>query len=155
MIVLSQLKTWLKNIISWKFTWISEGNLRLWSPFYFRSWTSMAAMAHGTVLGSCLTPIQTSDRDSSWITHQGRITTAQLRYWLEWTANRIDWFIELWEDQQGKTQPLTFGPSSVFPGKKEDTENKRDGISLINSGSNMVSTLSSQGAEAGDKGEFK
>ena len=41
---------------------------------------------------------------------------------------------------------------SVFAGKK-GTENKREAISWTNSSSNMFSMLSSQGAEAGDKGK--
>lgn len=53
-----------------------------------------------------------------------------------------------------KTQPMTFGPSSVFAGKK-GAESKRESISRTNSSSNMFSMLSSQGAEAGDKGESK
>ena len=53
-----------------------------------------------------------------------------------------------------KTQPMTFGPSSVFSGKK-GAENKRETISRTNSSSNMFSMLSSQGAEAGDKGKSK
>ena len=51
-----------------------------------------------------------------------------------------------------KTQPLTFGPSSVFAGKK-GVENKREAISRTSSSSNMFSMLSSQGAEASDKGK--
>ena len=51
-----------------------------------------------------------------------------------------------------KTQPLTFGPSSVFAGKK-GAENKRETISRTSSSSNMFSMLSSQGAEASDKGK--
>jgi translation initiation factor 4G len=47
---------------------------------------------------------------------------------------------------------LTFGPSSVFAGKK-GTENKREAISRTNLSSNMFSMLSSQGAEASDKGK--
>ena len=54
-----------------------------------------------------------------------------------------------------KTQPMTFEPSSVFAGKKGVFENKRKTISRTNSSSNMFSMLSSQGAEAGDKGMFK
>ena len=53
-----------------------------------------------------------------------------------------------------KTQPMTFGPSSVFAGKK-GAENKREAISRTNSTSNMFSMLSSQGAEAVDKGKSK
>jgi translation initiation factor 4G len=53
-----------------------------------------------------------------------------------------------------KAQPLTFGPSSVFAGKK-GAENKREAFSPTNSSSHMFSMLSSQGAEAGDKGKFK
>ena len=53
-----------------------------------------------------------------------------------------------------KTQPMTFGPSSVFAGKK-GAENKREAISRTNSSSNMFSMLSSQGAEAVDKGKSK
>ncbi|KAF8801393.1 hypothetical protein BYT27DRAFT_7262064 [Phlegmacium glaucopus] len=49
-----------------------------------------------------------------------------------------------------KAQPLTFGPSSVFAGKK-GAENKREAILRGNSSSNMFSMLSSQGAEASDK----
>jgi translation initiation factor 4G len=51
-----------------------------------------------------------------------------------------------------KAQPLTFGPSSVFAGKK-GAENKREAISRTSSSSNMFSMLSSQGAEASDKGK--
>ena len=51
-----------------------------------------------------------------------------------------------------KTQPLTFGPSGVFAGKK-GAENKRETISRTNSSSNMFSMLSSQTVEASDKGE--
>jgi translation initiation factor 4G len=50
------------------------------------------------------------------------------------------------------TQPLTFGSSSVFPG---GAKNKREAISRINSSWDMFSMLSSQGAEAGDKGKSK
>jgi translation initiation factor 4G len=56
-----------------------------------------------------------------------------------------------------KTQPMTFGPSSVFAGKK-GAESKRETISRTNSSSNMFSMLSSQGAEAVsavDKGKSK
>ena len=53
-----------------------------------------------------------------------------------------------------KTQPMTFGPSSVFAGKK-GAENKREAISRTNSSSNMFSMFSSQGAEAVDKGKSK
>ena len=53
-----------------------------------------------------------------------------------------------------KTQPMTFGPGSVFAGKK-NAESKRESISRTNSSSNMFSMLSSQGAEAGDKGKFR
>ncbi|KAF8817033.1 hypothetical protein BYT27DRAFT_7075594 [Phlegmacium glaucopus] len=49
-----------------------------------------------------------------------------------------------------KAQPLTFGPSSAFAGKK-GAENKREAISRTNSSSNTFSMLSSQGAEASDK----
>ena len=45
-----------------------------------------------------------------------------------------------------KTQPSTFGPSSVFAGKK-GAENKRETMSP------MFSMLSSQAAEASDKGK--
>ena len=51
-----------------------------------------------------------------------------------------------------KTQPMTFGLSSVFAGKK-GAENKRETISRTNSSQNMFSMLSSQGAEASDKGK--
>ena len=51
-----------------------------------------------------------------------------------------------------KAQPLMFGPSSVFAGKK-GAENKREAISRTNSSSNMFSMLSSQGVEAVDKGK--
>ena len=54
-----------------------------------------------------------------------------------------------------KTQPMTFGPSSVFAGKKGGAETKREAISRTNSSSNMFSMLSSQGAEAVDKGKSK
>ena len=52
-----------------------------------------------------------------------------------------------------KTQPLTF---NVFAGKKgaeKFGENKQEAISGTNS--NLISTLSSRGAEAGDKGKSK
>lgn len=45
--------------------------------------------------------------------------------------------------------PMTFGPSSVFAGKK-DAENKRESISRTSSSSNMFSMLSSQANEAAD-----
>jgi len=45
-----------------------------------------------------------------------------------------------------KGQPMTFGPSSVFAGKK--TETKKESISRT--ASNMLSMLSSQTAENGD-----
>ncbi|KDR75692.1 hypothetical protein GALMADRAFT_248310 [Galerina marginata CBS 339.88] len=48
-----------------------------------------------------------------------------------------------------KPQPMTFGPSSVFAGKK-GTESKRESISRTNSNSNMFSMLSAQSAEAGE-----
>lgn len=48
-----------------------------------------------------------------------------------------------------KAQPMTFGPSSVFAGKK-GTESKREAISRTSSSSNMFSMLSSQAAESGD-----
>ena len=51
-----------------------------------------------------------------------------------------------------KAQPLTFGPGSVFAGKK-GAENKREAISRTSSSSNMFSMLSSQAAEASDKGK--
>jgi translation initiation factor 4G len=54
-----------------------------------------------------------------------------------------------------KTQPMTFGPSSVFAGKKGGAESKREAISRTNSSSNMFEMLSSQGAEASDKGKSK
>ena len=48
-----------------------------------------------------------------------------------------------------KAQPMTFGPSSVFAGKK-GPESKREAISRTSSSSNMFSMLSSQAAESGD-----
>jgi translation initiation factor 4G len=51
-----------------------------------------------------------------------------------------------------KTQPLTSGPSSVFTGMK-GAANKREAIPRTNLSSNMIEMLSSQGAEAGDKGK--
>lgn len=48
-----------------------------------------------------------------------------------------------------KGQPITFGPSSVFAGKKGN-ESKRESISRTSSSSNMFSMLSAQSAEAGD-----
>ena len=53
-----------------------------------------------------------------------------------------------------KTQSLTFGLSSVLAGKM-GAENKQEAISGTNSSSKMFSMLSSQGAEAGDKGKSK
>ena len=44
---------------------------------------------------------------------------------------------------------MTFGPSSVFPGKK-GAENKREAIIRTNSSLIMFSMLGSQGPEAGD-----
>lgn len=46
-----------------------------------------------------------------------------------------------------KTQPMTFGPSSVFAGKKGGAESKRESISRTSSSSNMFSML--QNTEAG------
>ncbi|KAF8967966.1 hypothetical protein BDZ97DRAFT_484089 [Flammula alnicola] len=47
-----------------------------------------------------------------------------------------------------KAQPMTFGPSSVFAGKKGGAESsKRESISRTNSNSNMFSMLSSQAPE--------
>ena len=46
-----------------------------------------------------------------------------------------------------KAQPMTFGPSSIFAGKK-GTESKRESISQTSSSSNMFSMLS-QNTEAG------
>jgi translation initiation factor 4G len=48
-----------------------------------------------------------------------------------------------------KPQPMTFGPSSIFAGKK-GAESKREAISRTNSSSNMFSMLSSQAPESGD-----
>ncbi|KAH9485515.1 Eukaryotic translation initiation factor 4 gamma [Psilocybe cubensis] len=48
-----------------------------------------------------------------------------------------------------KAQPMTFGPSSVFAGKK-GAENKRESISRTSSSSNMFSMLSAQGAESSE-----
>jgi len=48
-----------------------------------------------------------------------------------------------------KAQPMTFGPASVFAGKK-GAENKRESISRTNSNSNMFSMLSAQSAEASE-----
>ena len=56
--------------------------------------------------------------------------------------------------QISKIQPLTFGPSSVFVGKK-GVENKREAISRTNSSSNMLSMLSRQGPEVVNKGKSK
>lgn len=47
-----------------------------------------------------------------------------------------------------KGQPMTFGPSSVFAGKKNEI--KKESISRTASSSNMFSMLSSQNAETGD-----
>ncbi|PPQ63016.1 hypothetical protein CVT24_005962 [Panaeolus cyanescens] len=52
--------------------------------------------------------------------------------------------------QISKNQPLTFGPGSVFAGKKGAAENKRDSISRVSSSSNMFSMLSAQGAESSE-----
>ena len=46
-----------------------------------------------------------------------------------------------------KAQPMTFGPSSIFAGKK-GTESKRESISQTSSSSNMFSMLS-QNTKAG------
>ena len=48
-----------------------------------------------------------------------------------------------------KAQPMTFGPASVFAGKKAP-DNKRESISRTSSSSNMFSMLSSQAAESND-----
>ncbi|KAF8911486.1 hypothetical protein CPB84DRAFT_1722762 [Gymnopilus junonius] len=48
-----------------------------------------------------------------------------------------------------KGQPITFGPGSVFAGKK-GADAKRESISRTSSSSNMFSMLSAQSAEAGD-----
>ena len=53
-----------------------------------------------------------------------------------------------------KTQPMTFGPSSVFA-RKKGAESKREANSRTNSSSTMFEMLSSQGAKAGDKGKSK
>lgn len=53
--------------------------------------------------------------------------------------------------QISKNQPMTFGPGSVFAGKKGPAEStKRDSISRVSSNSNMFSMLSAQGAETAE-----
>ncbi|KAF8890308.1 armadillo-type protein [Gymnopilus junonius] len=47
-----------------------------------------------------------------------------------------------------KGQPITFGPSNIFSGKKGN-DVKRESISRTNTGSNIFSMLSAQSAEAG------
>jgi translation initiation factor 4G len=56
--------------------------------------------------------------------------------------------------QISKSSPMTFGPSSVFAGKKEG---KRESLSRTSSSSNMFSMLSQNTestAEASSKGKF-
>ena len=53
-----------------------------------------------------------------------------------------------------KTRPMTFGPSSVFAGKK-GAKSKREAISRTNPNPTMFEMLSSQGAVTGDKGKSK